>query len=143
MLLLPITDSQTLIKLLEKDDIYAPLCNISDKALIESCLNLQIQQWFVLIEKEEIVGIFLVTPGNGMTLYFHAGLYKQYRNKHTSKYLKACLELYAPKKNVVWLTTQPEGNTAARKIVESMGFIHKATIPGGYSNKNMLIFSEV
>lgn len=136
-----IQEIETLTKLLIKDNLYKTLCNCSKKEI----KFLPGYEWFMILDmkKEEILGIFLITPGIGKTVFFHIGLYKKERGAGSPELIRECMNRYASNKDIIFLAPIPEYNRAAIKVAVKMGLFYKTTIYGGYSNSNLLIFSEV
>jgi hypothetical protein len=143
MILLPLNNKDEILKLLEKDELHKTLCN--HKTIDPGLVDLLVQKWFALVnkDKQEIMGLFLLTPGIGKTLFFHFGLYPEYRHRDSLKYVRFCFEEVASTIDCIFMTTIAEHNLAAIKGAEKLGLIYKTTVVGGYQDDNMLIYSEV
>jgi RimJ/RimL family protein N-acetyltransferase len=143
MSLLPITDEASIIALLQKDELYKQLLNEEDVNNLS--VDLKTQYWFIVVDDEiqEAIGMFLIIPFIGKCVSFHGGMYKEFRGRNTVQIVRQCLESIAPETDVVFMTTVKNTNKQAIALVEKLGLEYKGTIPGGYTNADMLIYSEV
>lgn len=140
--LFPISVKEQISIFLQRDDLYKTLCN--DEHLNKSAIDTTMHTWFSIIQnKEEVIGLLVLTPSIGNTMYFHFGLFKKYQNKNTNQIVQECIDQIKDKlPGTVLLFPIAEKNIAAIKASKKFGLQLKTTIINGYTNDNMLIYAE-
>lgn len=138
ILLKLLEDKEVILKLLNKDRLYRYICP-------EKEINTLHNYWYAIVETDlvQVIGLFILTPHIGNTVYFHGGLYKKYRGKNTNSILRTCMEQAAPQKDVIFMAPIAAKNKMAIRAAENFGLEYKTTIKGGLKNDDLLIYSEV
>lgn len=141
MQLVPIQDTEILLKLLKKDDIYKTLCNTND--ITKVSFDFHTQHWMLVIEEQQLLGLMIFSPFTYRLMNFHFGLYKDFRSMNTVFIIRQCLEKAASDKDIIFMTTISDTNKKAMNVANKLGLQHIGVIKGGYSNSDMNIYSEV
>lgn len=100
--------------------------------------------WFELTKGYATLGVMYLKEHTDNCVYFHGGLFKDYRNKNTPKILKECLSYFhSILPGYVFATTVNSNNTKVIRLLKAIGCVHQATIKNGYKTGDLMIFSEV
>ncbi len=134
-----ITDTNTIINLLKKDDVYKSVLGINIIDLWK--LDLKTEAVFAGMEDDKLIGVAFLQDTNSGYVEVHIGLYKEFRNQKSVYYMKKVLKLLKRITYPLHILCPVEiNNIAAWTICEKAGMKYKKTKE--FNNKQYKIYSE-
>ena|ERR1700733_4060007 len=138
-----INDPLYVKELLQRDSLYQDIWpTITDLTLMVP--DMQSIAWFEVTKYYATIGILFIKEHTDNCVYFHGGMFKEYRNINTVNILKDCLtQLHILLPGYVFATTINSKNIPAINLIKKIGCVHQGTIKNGYKTGDLMIFSEV
>ena len=134
-------DPEYITAYIKRDHIYKQLLDVDN--LSHFIPDFFRTAWIQLELGRVKIGVFVIQELNAHCIIFHGGVFKEYRHKESDQYLKDCLSQlrkFFPKSS--FITTVPETNIVAQKLVEKAGMIKKCNLPSACKSGNLIIYSE-
>ncbi len=99
--------------------------------------------WIQWYEDEKLVGVAAIKQFSDTCITFHAGVYKEFRNKDSHIRLLHCLHNLKSiiPFNIVLCPTK-KSNVAANRALQAADFTISGYIPGGYTDSDMRIYTR-
>ncbi len=129
-------NKEEIYEYLKKDNIYKNILGLDN--LDKYVYNNTTEMCCLMLDNAQIVGIILLKPVLKGYMCLHGGIYKEFRGSKSLQYVK---QLKKQLKKIVYpnllITTVPETNRLANKLVEAAGFKFKKTFINNGINFNL------